>query len=198
MEDKEKEERRGIYNLMITHSKVSSKEDGPDNSLIQPTDWNDNHVIADGNSFMQINTVTFDNDEIMALFQSGVLKYEIVPAPGSGKMILPFNVIFILYIEPGGEYISSSIENMTFGLSFGSFATNSTGVILNVAGKNILNASQIMEYNGTYFFGGIDNMAEEIENVYLGFYNTIQLNDLSGGNAANYLKIISYYMVIDL
>lgn len=34
--------------LVVTHSKVSAKVDGADASLVQPSDWNANHVLAGG------------------------------------------------------------------------------------------------------------------------------------------------------
>ena len=36
--------------ISITHAKTSSVTDGADTSLVQPSDWNDDHVVPEAGS----------------------------------------------------------------------------------------------------------------------------------------------------
>jgi hypothetical protein len=204
---------------VITHSKVSAVSDGGDAGKVRPSDWNAEHILADGYFLPQIATVPLNNDAIKALPSTPV---EIIPAPGAGKIILPFTGLLSLnmvgvytnvgYNGAGGisnlylAFDFSTILGMPDTSEFGGSLSSSTGLILwSMMGGKVYkpddddvtwgvaipyaSKSQLLPGENKPFVLHFDN--------YTANYDT-NLGNLIGGDPANTLKVTVIYHIIDL
>lgn len=57
--------------MQITHKFVSDKDDGPDSSLVRPSDWNANHALARSVRVVAVNTLLGEADDVV-LVNGGV------------------------------------------------------------------------------------------------------------------------------
>lgn len=187
---------------MITHAKVSAKVDGADNTLIQPSDWNDEHTIAEGYFLPRVKKVTLTNSQIKALPSTPV---EIIPAPGEGKFIFPmFAVLRVNSLQSytninasarvqmpigGGAFILLKASEDPDGLVSGILA-NGNSVSLSASSLSPTSAGGIemlIGYNDT-----IGNLPLNIEAT------NAASGDFTGGDVGNSLEITVYYVIADL
>lgn len=203
----------------ITHSKVSAKSDGADNTLIQPSDWNADHVLADGFALMRMATVTLTDAQIKALPTTPV---EIIPQPGSGKTIIPLNGVITFnittgYTNLGWDGIGGIISlYLNIGSILAYTPIDTAGVNSSLAGVNNnswwMNSGNNRVYENTdpdvvwgIYVAGQGKVFDAQNNTalvlyldnYTAAYET-NLGNLTGGDSANTLKVTVYYTIIDL
>src|SRR5690349_23633621 len=102
--------------MSITHSKVSSKSDGADNTKVQPSDWNAEHEIAAGYFLPRIQTLTLTHNQIIHLPTTPI---ELIATPGAGKAIRPLYAHFQL--DGTADYTNIAIDYSVVFLDYGNF-----------------------------------------------------------------------------
>lgn len=149
-------------------------------------------------------TVLLSNDQIKALPTTPV---EIIPAPGANKIIIPLSCVAILKV-PGGVYYTNNTDaawylKLTQQVSNVAVVQQALGGA--VATSQIVNFSFPLLSVGAGEFDGVvvsNYDATENENdlnVPLLLYgNYLGGSDYTGGNAANTLKMVIYYIIVDL
>lgn len=74
--------------MSITHAFVSGKADGADTSVVQPSDWNDNHVIGnDSVSYAQIQNVSA-TDKLLGRSTAGAGDIEEIDCTAAGRALI--------------------------------------------------------------------------------------------------------------
>lgn len=195
--------------MTITHSKVSAVSDGADTSKIRPSDWNDEHVIADGYTLLRKKSVTLTDAQIRHLPNQAI---EIVPAPGENKALLFYRGYIIENHTGGapytgvndGSYIVLSITNDEHELS--SYIVDDAGASLHaITGLFNSGATQVMDifpYMIPNSSWGV--LAESplnstvVNNKGWELYCDNGGDDFADGSSTNTMTVIVYYDVIDL
>ncbi len=208
--------------MTITHSKVSLIADGGDSTVVQPSDWNDEHVVADGYFLPRKKIAILTNDEIITL---PGLPVEIIPAPGDGKVIIPIRCVMSSAIDVSYTNIG---ETLGIFLSIASRYEPVFGVPdLNLS-TVIFSSSLVINFNPgitriyqtgdaevtvgiasdrdarSYSAAKASNYTSN-ENLPLTLYvdnygpdYDPDLGNFTGGDSANIIKVIVIYDIIDL
>lgn len=91
--------------MAIKHAKVSAKSDGPDATLVQPTDWNANHTIDnDTITYAQIQNVSA-TDKVLGRSTAGAGDIEEITCTSAGRALI--------------DDASASAQRTTLGLAIG-------------------------------------------------------------------------------
>jgi hypothetical protein len=164
----------------------------------------ENSPSPDGSSLLSA-TVELTDAQIKALPTTGI---EIIATPGANKIILPFSAVLVL------QNWQADYTNINANSSIQISSTNGLGNILNFIeqakntsisnilayGSDSLNVVSIGQpiYGGqpTAFTGIIP--ADLIDDGLSIRINNVGSGNLTGGNAANTLKVTVYYVVVDL
>lgn len=166
----------------------------------------DNSGGGGGSSYLSAE-YTLDNDEIIGLRTTPV---DIVPAQGSGKIILAFLAYIVTDFSAGvyGNRVNASIQ--LGGNEDGSFSDLSSPLLLNGAlgttNRTIIMFSLPYTYSigedpfytvSTSYdpgsFSGYENCPLAIKDVL-----TSGSGNYTGGNEANTMKVVVHYIVVDV
>jgi hypothetical protein len=142
-------------------------------------------------------SVTLTDEQIMALPS---VPYELAPAPGEGKSIIPGS---ILVIATGtGDYTNVDTNNIIIQFTFGTVDTDHVNWcdMSQDLGVGLAHISiQNYIYRGDMATGSLslppalfDNMPLQLDVV------NGELGNFTGGDPANTLKILVYYTILDL
>jgi hypothetical protein len=154
-----------------------------------------------GAGLLLSKTVTLTDAQIKAL---PTTKFEIIPAPGENKIIVPVSAIFILDTL-AGAYTSDA--DSAWNLRWGTDSETASQIMPINA---ILNQQNIGfgQWGIPYADNGTGNFGNVVINI--AFSNSLinksivitdgwmGVADYTGGNAANTLKVIVYYVVVDV
>jgi hypothetical protein len=190
--------------MTITHTFQSAKSDGADTTVVQPSDWNAAHTIAEGYTLLRVASVTLTDAQIKA---QPTTPAQIIAAPGAEKMLV---IIGGLWIKDttAGAYTGLDSGDVAMVLIYGN--TPGSNYASKYAALTLGNADTIVQtltpnaasqsYAGITpepIFDLLGNSVSDYENK--GLYAYFENGDnLTGGNAANTLKVTVYYMVVDL
>lgn len=162
-----------------------------------------------GDQLLQSATVTLTDAQIKALPTTEV---EIVAAPGADKMIYPVYFIAIITTAAGGEYTNISADayiNLETDTGHYGIITGNHAGVLNGVSRSLGTADNVglvlagPMQNGYYSsnFGAL--IPDDTQTIISLGNKALRLNmvnsgNLTGGNAANTLKVTVYYTVVDL
>jgi hypothetical protein len=180
--------------MTITHSKVSAKSDGADNTLIQPSDWNDEHVIAAGYFLPRIATATLIDAQIKTLPSIPV---EIVPTPGAGKMIvLLYGLLSTSLVSPYNNVTAAGNNQFTYGGVMDASNYNLKYMFDDIS-ANVAMYSTIQIPSDGFSLGLLQLQSWfEDKSITFSVYNAD--GNFGGGDPANTIKITVIYHIIDL
>jgi|SRR5690349_1946559 len=191
--------------MSITHSKVSAVPDGGDSTKVQPSDWNHDHVIADGYALLRVATKTLNNDDIIHL---PTAPFEIVPATETNNYVgtpaqIPVPILTVIslhivqpYTAQAGHVLYVGLDQ--FGDVFMSGADQSNTI--DGAGDSVI-----------FIMPGIDIVGNRLESraypeipdggvhdngLYLLMQNSSM--DLSDGDPGNTMKVTVIYAEVPL
>jgi len=187
---------------MITHTKVSGKSDGADNTKIQPSDWNAEHTITDDYALLRVATKTLTNDEVISLPTTSV---EILAAPGANKIIIP--IMTVLHANwvadyggiDAGAIICIRLANVDV-MQLTETIASSVSSLLTGGGPDGVSAmlGPLYKVASSTVYGISGMYDSDIANKALNIVISGNALDLTGGDAGNTLKVIVYYMVMDV
>jgi hypothetical protein len=178
--------------MAITHAKVSAKSDGPDASQIRPSDWNADHDVGTTPQWASVNLQPSD---ILALETT---PFEVVPAPGGRKYIVPILGI-VHYRFDTTPYTGDGNNFVTgFGTSIAELVPNGVwssglGGAFSFDPADLL--AQTVDAYGTFTYTTVDAwLVSELEDVPF----VVAMNDgvgFAGGDGT--LTVRLRYSVID-
>jgi len=190
--------------MTIRHSKVSAVPDGANADLVRPSDWNDDHVIADGYTFLRKAKVTLNNDDILGL---PTTPFVVVPAPGANKTIVFFGALFRKNISLPYTDIDADAYG---GIGYGKDNVYISTVVANDSGASetawsaLLNSTNmavlfplVQQTQNWYNKMNVQGADEYSVNQPLLFwcYNP---TDFDGGDPSHTFEITTFYVVVDL
>lgn len=197
----------------ITHAFVSTKSDGADNTVVQPSDWNAEHVIPDGYALLRVATATLTDTQIK---NSPWNTTNLMAAPGAGKIILPICAFFsssivTTYTNIGDRcmiyFMWDSVAALPLARAYND-PTTGASLVTNLLTDNAffysgpVPSGPFSTEQGTYpMIGAIASVANKTVDLIVNNANGASFDDLglfTGGDAANTLKITIIYTVIDL
>lgn len=123
-------------NNFILHSFVSAKSNGPDTTLVRPSDWNDGHALAGG---INGQIIMYDNtqDNNIAWVDGPSLQSGSASSGATGS---PYNTSTLVTLNPTGNAIAILMPNLyviTSGGASYTFELKSNSVtILNIVTVN--------------------------------------------------------------
>lgn len=79
--------------MPITHIKVSAKSDSPDPSIIQPSDWNDEHVV---DIFSDSETPIGVIDSTNGSDGNDTFTLSYTPNPATSLLLVVFGVVYLI------------------------------------------------------------------------------------------------------
>jgi hypothetical protein len=168
--------------MTITHTFQSAKSDGADTTVVQPSDWNAAHTIAEGYTLLRVASVTLTDAQIKALPTTAI---QIVAAPGAGKVIAPLTAIILTEITTEYTNVNSPSMLVIAEGAASVFDTDADDRALYFPDADIVQLSTLASVT-------------RMENTALSILSSNELGNFTGGNAANTLKVTVYYMVVDL
>jgi hypothetical protein len=111
--------------LSITHTFVSSKSDGPNNTLVRASDWNASHTIS-GSLEATTNTVTFSAtpnfDLSLGNFQKIVLTGDVTSSTIS-NLVAGQKIVFVISQDSSGNHAFTWATNIKGGITIGTTAS---------------------------------------------------------------------------
>jgi len=160
--------------------------------------------------------VTFTNDEIKALANNDAsILGEIVPAPGANKIIFPLELILVCFVTTSYTNLSAGVQIISFVGPDDNSGFISLAQPGNIAGFNPLtgffntapegNVLYLPVYQNiikidanTFVVNPSGYFIPDIANQPLNFYIFNSGGAFTGGDAANKLKAIVRYSVLDV
>jgi hypothetical protein len=194
--------------MTIRHSKVSAVPDDANADLVRPSDWNDDHVIADGYTFLRKATVTLTDEQIRMLPTTPV---EILPAPGVGKAIFPIRGLGVMrWGTPDAAYTNISATDGYIFLKVGTLQSGGVVTDGTITAMQDFLGSDLQEnfvdfpatsvYESTVYgpVSGMHGALPALEDQPLMIEGWNDLGPFEDGHADNTLTVTVYYVVVDL
>lgn len=126
-------------------------------------------------------TVTLTDAQIKALPTTAI---ELVPAPGAGKVVVPIKFVLIFNNDAGAYGNADQLPHLdTNGFSYGDDIIDPAGL-------------------SSIYSHALDGMPSgnpgDLENQPIMLKTTGNVGNYTGGNAANYLKVTTLYIVVEI
>jgi len=118
--------------MRVTHTKVSGVADGPDPDEVQPSDWNDDHVIEG----LAEGSVVIAEAELLNidLLQLDLVSHTIIPAPGTGMFIAVLGAWAHFQYGSNSFDVNGSDPTLCYGNGFAPF--NGTFKVEGITGNS--------------------------------------------------------------
>ena len=155
-----------------------------------------------GDSLVLSATVELTDAQIKALPTTGI---EIVAAQGSGKIIVPVSCTIVTNIVTDGYDNQSADIKVGIPIAGSNTLNSGSWVVFDADGYGVFGSQGEKYYFNLQIGQNLDDgqtqpsdFGSNADNVALKIKVTNALGNLTGGNAANTLKVTVYYTVVDL